>query len=167
LAALVKLLPRRPDVRLQLAGPGDHEWALCRLGPDRPAAEAAIDVLGTAPHEEIARRYREATVTVLPSHSEAFGIVLIESLASGTPVVCSESGGMPEIVDRPEVGRAVPWGDADALADALHEAIELAADPATPKRCAEHARRWDWERSIGPAHEALYRSVARGQQRRA
>jgi len=47
------------------------------------------------------------------------------------------------------------------LADALGEAITLAADPATPARCAAHARRWGWVETVGPMHEAVYRDVTR------
>jgi hypothetical protein len=47
------------------------------------------------------------------------------------------------------------------LSAALLDAIELAAQPGTPERCAAHAQQWDWEASIGPAHERLYERVAR------
>ena len=98
-------------------------------------------------------------MTVLPARDEAFGLALVESLASGTPVVCSKDGGMPEIVDDPCVGVTFSPRDAGALAGALDAAIDLAADPGTAQRCARHARRWDWETVIGPAHEACYRGL--------
>jgi hypothetical protein len=72
---------------------------------------------------------------------------------------------MPEILDRPDIGRVAPVGDSGALADAILEAIALAADPATASRCHEHARRWDWTTVIGPAHEAVYEQLARGRRR--
>ncbi|MCU1378734.1 MAG: glycosyl transferase group 1 [Acidimicrobiales bacterium] len=160
LRAMALVLDRHPDARLQLLGGGDTDWAFESLGTDEPRVRAAIDDLGRHVGD-VGHFYRSATVAVLPSKHEAFGVVLVESLASGTPVVCSDDGGMPEIVSSPAVGRVAPHGDPAALASAILEAVALAAAPGTPERCAEHARRWDWDTSIGPAHEALYRQVAR------
>jgi glycosyltransferase involved in cell wall biosynthesis len=135
-----------------------------RLGPAGDRAFAAVDDLGPG-REELPARYRGATVTVLPSVHEAFGIVLVESLASGTPVVCSDDGGMVEIVDRPAIGRVAPPRDPDRLAAAVIEAIDLANEPATPPACAEHARRWDWATAVGPAHEEVYARTVSGPRR--
>jgi phosphatidylinositol alpha-mannosyltransferase len=160
LAAFARLLVRFPDARLVLAGPGDTGWALDRLGPLRGSVEAALEVPGVGSLADVPRLYREATVTALPSINEAFGLVLVESLASGTPAVCNDDGGMPEIVDRPEVGRVVPPGDPAALADALEQTVVLAGLRDTPGACREHARRWGWVERVGPLHEELYRRVA-------
>lgn len=99
-------------------------------------------------------RFRDATVSVLPSVHEAFGLVLVESLASGTPVVCSRSGGMPEIVDRC-VGRIAPPDDPAGLAAAIVAAVALAVEPGAPARCAAHAAQWDWD-VVGPLHLLAY-----------
>lgn len=161
LEAFGLLLERRPDARLELAGPGDPGWALAGLGRDQDRVRSAVDVLGPGALDDVPLRYREATVTVLPSRNEAFGLVLVESLASGTPVVCTDEGGMPEIVDSPAVGRVAPRDDVVALAAALGDAIELAADPATVEQCAAHARRWGWD-EVGAQHEHVYRMVLAG-----
>ena len=156
------VLERRPDARLLVAGPGESAWAFERLGADRTRVMEHVDLLGAVPEGEVARLYRDATVTTLPSTNEAFGIVLIESLASGTPVVAGAAGGMPEIVDRPQVGRTVLFGDAAGLAQALDETIALAGDPLTPRRCREHAGRWGWTERVGRLHEDLYERVIAG-----
>jgi glycosyltransferase involved in cell wall biosynthesis len=161
MAALGILLERRPDARLQISSAGDHTWVVPQLGADADRLLAATDALGAGALEEIPGRYRAATVTVLPSAGEAFGLALVESLASGTPAVCSRAGGMPEIIDSDDVGRAVPHGDPVALAGALADVIDLAAQPDTPARCAAHARRWGWVEAVGPMHEDIYREVAR------
>ena len=161
LEAFADLLVRRPDARLLLSGPGDPTWAIDRVTRGRDAVAAAVDRLGAGGLDDVPGRYRAATVTVLPSRHEAFGLALVESLSSGTPVVCTQDGGMPEIVDDRGVGRVVPRDDPTALAAALDEVIDLAADPTTPARCAAHAARWGWQ-EIGPRHEQVYRSVLAG-----
>lgn len=161
LRAFAELIRTHPDVRVQISSATDWRWALDAVDPDRVAVvQRSIDVLGAGLPEEIPGRYRAATLTVLPSSGEAFGMVLVESLASGTPVVCNDDGGMPEIVAGASVGSVVDARDAVALRDALAEVIDLAADAATPPRCVEHARRWGWE-SIVSDHEAVYESIRR------
>jgi glycosyltransferase involved in cell wall biosynthesis len=110
--------------------------------------------------------YRSSTVTALPSSNEALGLVLLESLACGTPVVAGQHGGPVEIVSDPAVGRLVPLRNPPALARALCEAIDLARAPGTAARCAAHARRWDWAGAVGPEHEAVYLSALRRSGRR-
>jgi phosphatidylinositol alpha-mannosyltransferase len=151
--AMPAVLGALPETRLCIAGPG-------RLpaGGD-PRVAAAIDVLGVGAVEEVAGRYRDATATVLPSVDEAFGLVLAESLACGTPVVGSDSGGIPEVVST-QTGLLVAPDRPSDLARAIIEVVSLAADPATPVRCAEHARQWGWD-SIGPRHLAAYDDAIR------
>ena len=152
LAAAFPLL-RHDGSRLVLSGPGDHTWAL-------DDGRVAYDALGTGALDDVPDRYRAATVTALPSRNEAFGLALVESLASGTPVVCGDDGGPPEIVDDPRTGRVVPCRDERALANAIDAMIDAASDPDTPARCRERAARWDWAGAVGPAHERLYAFVA-------
>lgn len=155
LTALDLLLDRRPDTRLLVAGPGDPGPALAAA---TERSRAATDVLGVGHLDAVPGRYRTSTVTVFPSQYEAFGMVLVESLASGTPAVAVAEGGPAEILDDPATGRTCPTDDPRALADALEQAIDLAAQPGTPARCAQHAGRWHWER-VGPQHEAVYEAV--------
>jgi phosphatidyl-myo-inositol alpha-mannosyltransferase len=154
--ALPLVLRNHPEARLAISGAGDPRWALEGV----PSVARAIDVLGPGTLEDVPARYRDATVTVLPARNEAFGLALVESLASGTPVVCSDSGGMPEIVTSEAVGRVVPPGDEQALAAGICQAIALAADPETPRRCVDHATRWGWAERVGAEHERVYRRVA-------
>jgi glycosyltransferase involved in cell wall biosynthesis len=110
----------RPDARLLLAEGGALDG-----GTGDPAAMAA--------------RYREAWVSVLPSVGEAFGLVLVEALACGTPVVGTRSGAIPEVVDRPEIGTLFDGDDPQALAHALLDALALAEHPATGAACRARA----------------------------
>lgn len=155
LAAMPAVLESLPDARLALSGGGDPTAAFDALDPGIGRAVAPhVDDLGQGELADVPGRFRGATVSVLPSVHEAFGLVLVESLASGTPVVCSRSGGMPEIVD-PSVGRIAPPDHPAGLAAAIVAAVGLAAEPGTPARCAAHAARWDWG-SVGPLHLLAY-----------
>jgi glycosyltransferase involved in cell wall biosynthesis len=77
-----------------------------------------VSFVGRQAPEEVARLMRGSSVVVLPSRAESFGAVLVEALASGTPVVATRCGG-PEDIVRPEVGALVPPDDPEALASAI------------------------------------------------
>ena len=158
LAAFARVGATHPDVRLTLCGPGEPDWAYERVGSAIDAVRDRIDLVGPGDPADLPRRYAEATVTVLPSRNEAFGLALAESLASGTPVVGNRGGGADDIVT-PEVGRITNFGDVDGLAAALVDALALAEAPTTADECVARAQLWDWTASIGPQHEAIYREV--------
>jgi glycosyltransferase involved in cell wall biosynthesis len=139
----------RPDARLVLSRPVPQA-----LG----SGVEARDLDDTA---TLARAYAEAWVGVLPSWGEAFGLVLAEALACGTPVVGSDRGAAPEIIDRPGIGRIFAGEEPGALAGALLEALELAELPATADACRERALAFSRGRCID-AHLALYAELGAG-----
>lgn len=102
------------------------------LGPDlarvreRAMERGVADGLifcGPQPHETLARYYAAADLTVVPSRYESFGLVAIESMACGTPVVASRAGGLAYTVEEGRNGLLVPYGDVPALAAALGRAL--------------------------------------------
>lgn len=104
--------------------------------------------------------YREARLTVLPSEYEAFGLVLLESLAQGTPVVASRVGGIPEVVEDGRAGILVPPRSPGPLAAALARLLD---DPDLARRIGEYGReevvpRYSWE-ALARRVDALYREV--------
>src|SRR5205807_4918900 len=112
----------RPTARLVISRPRDLEAAR-RAGVD-------VDAVGVVwadldDRAALARTYREASVAVLPSENEAFGLVLVEAMACGTPVVGFAHGAIPEVIDRPEVGRLFDRRDPSAVATAILEWMEL------------------------------------------
>lgn len=155
LAAFALVLADAPDARLQLSGPGDPSWALAGVPS---AVSDHVDLLGVGDLAGTAERYRRATVTVSAARDEAFGLVVLESLASGTPVVGAPRGG-PAGMITDDVGRTAEPSDPTALARAVREAIDLARRPGTPARCRERAGRWSWD-VVGPDHEAVYERLA-------
>ena len=152
--AFARLRTGVPQVRLRLAGgrdPHQREPVAAEFGD----GVEHVEVDGTP---ALAAEYGAATATALPSDNEAFGLVLVESLAAGTPVVAARSGGCPEIVTDERVGRLYEPGDPEDLARALAAAIELAGDPACAAACREHAAAWDWDR-VAARYEAVYEAA--------
>lgn len=152
--AFAEVVRRRPGVRLVLAPPAAGPAAALLVGLDRTVRDR-IDIRVPAGSDELAALYRSATASVLPSVDEAFGLVLVESLAAGTPVVGVRSGAVPEVVDDDAVGRLAEPGEPIALARAIVEALDLGADAGTADACRRAARRWDWD-TVGPRWEAIH-----------
>lgn len=138
-----------------------REHPLARLllqRPSDPAMATALDSPGIEwvdPAEPIATQYASAWVSALPSVGDAFGMVLAESLACGTPVVASNRDALPEVVDRPGIGCLFHGDEPKALAGALLDAIELSQDPATAPACRARAEDFSPQR-CADAYEALY-----------
>jgi glycosyltransferase involved in cell wall biosynthesis len=144
-------------------------------GSERPRLEARARELGLADRvvfrgrvgdAELRRAYETADVFVLPSvldsrgDTEGLGVVLLEAMNYGVPVIASRIGGIVDIVTDNETGVLVPAGDAIALAGALEK---LFADPARARRLGEAGRRrlaehFSWD-AILERYEAVYRSV--------
>lgn len=106
------------SARLVLAGDGDERARLAELASDL-GVQDRVELPGRADRAETVRLFRESSIFVLPSRHEPFGIVNVEAMASGTPVVATSVGGVPEIVHDGVNGLLVPPGDPAALATAI------------------------------------------------
>jgi glycosyltransferase involved in cell wall biosynthesis len=99
-------------------------------------------------------------VTALPSRNEAFGLVLVESLACGTPIVASDHASLPELME-PGIGATAKVDDPASLATACRRSFELAATPGIAEACRAAAARHDWDTHVAPSIEALYLGSAK------
>ena len=150
--AFARVRRDRPGARLLLNRPHDSA-ATARLA----GAGEGIELVDMDDRSRLARLYGTAWASVLPSVNEAFGLVLAEGLACGTPGVGSDAGGIPEVIDRPGTGRLFDGGE-EQLARALLETMELAGDARTRDVCRERALEFSTERCT-QAYERLYNSL--------
>ena len=140
-AAFALVRRERPELRLVLTGSG-HEG---QPVPDGVAARGRVSA------EELVRLYRTAAALVFPSLYEGFGMPLLEAMATGCPVACSDAGSLPEVAGDaallfdPTSAEAIAAGILDALA----RADTLAA------RGLERARDFTWD-ACARAHDAVY-----------
>ncbi|HEX7134283.1 MAG TPA: glycosyltransferase family 4 protein [Iamia sp.] len=157
LEAVGLLAETRPDVRLHLSGPGD-------VGPILDAAPEGVrdhvDVLDLGDPDGQADRYAQAWVTCLPTQWDSFGLVIVESLAAGTPVVVGDAGAPSELVT-PETGRRTEPFTAEALAESLDQALDMAKDPDTVAACRALAAGYDWDEAITPLLVSIYADTDR------
>jgi glycosyltransferase involved in cell wall biosynthesis len=176
---LIRALP--PGARLTIVGTGGHD-------PDPPErdypqllrdlAEARdVEFVGPVDDDDLADRYRRAAVVVVPSVertwygreiavSELLGLVAIEAMASGTPVVASRVGGLPEVVQDGVTGYLVPPGDVAALHGRL---TAILRDPELAGRLGANGRalaraELTWDRCAERCLEA-YRELLDGRRR--
>ena len=135
-----------PSARAVIAGDGPEHTALRALAADLGLNEATV-FTGALPDEELERLYRHADVFCLPSVQEGFGIVFLEAMACGLPIVATTSAAIPEVVPDRQAGRLVRPGDVEALAHAL---VELLARPSLRASYGafgrRHVERYDWDR---------------------
>ena len=102
---------------------------------------------------------RNARALVLPSEWEAFGLVLLEAMAAGTPIVATEVGGVPEVLDGGRAGRLVPYGDPARLAAALRSVVQDAPETGRLRAAGrERVLGFDWSVTVD-RHRALYREL--------
>lgn len=134
--AIALLKSRILDVSVEFVGDGPQREEYERLAQQLGVADRCI-FMGKVSHNEVLARMAASTVCVVPSRSEAFGLVNIESMAVGTPVVASRVGGIPEIVRDGQDGFLVPPNDPRALADRLGLIL---SDPTLRAQMSQNAR---------------------------
>ncbi|GGO82451.1 glycosyltransferase family 4 protein [Wenjunlia tyrosinilytica] len=160
LKAFPRILEELPDVRLLVAGRGDEKEAAASL-PEKVRSQ--VEFLGMVSDEDKARLLRSVDLYVAPNTGgESFGIILVEAMSAGAPVLASDLDAFRQVLGGGEAGELFPVEDADALAES---AVRLLGDP---ERLAElrrigsaHVRRFDWSR-VGADILSVYETITAG-----
>ena len=126
ITAMPRLLLEWPDVQLALVGEGDDREWLERLAEER-GVRRRVHFLSSVSYPQLVACYSACEIFALPSSGEGFGLVYLEAMACGKPVVGGAHGGAPEVIDDGRTGYLVQHGDAGQLATSLET---LLADPA-------------------------------------
>jgi glycosyltransferase involved in cell wall biosynthesis len=150
----VAIVGRKVPVHLRVIGPDGHQASLIR----RQLANAGeAEAVGWVNEADLAREYRAADVFAYPSIYEGFGLPVLEAMASGTPVVTSTGGSLPEVAGNAAL--VVDPIDTDAIAAAI---LRIADDPVLARSLRtqgiERAAQFTWDRSA-EIHAAVYRDL--------
>lgn len=159
IAAAPQILAALPAVRFLVAGRGPLLDELRRMAQELGVGDR-FDFLGYVSDAERDRLYQVADVAVFPSLYEPFGIVVLEAMTAGVPVVVANTGGLAELVGSEAVGLLHTPGDPDSLAQAvlhtLHHPEEAAARARNALHMLDEVYRWP---RIAERTRAVYERV--------
>lgn len=164
--AFVQLKTTQPRARMVVVGDGPQRVACEAAVP--PALRQDVRFLGRVPDDEVPRWFRTADLYVAPAlGGESFGIVLLEAMAAGAPVIASDIPGYRSSVTDGRNGRLVPPGDPVALAKCCDE---LLSSPklrtSLVRQAQQEVLRYDWARVASEVREVYGRAVLREHARR-
>jgi glycosyltransferase involved in cell wall biosynthesis len=155
IVALDALARLSEDLQLVMVGPVKRGFGEVRAAMDRLRLGSRVELAGYVSKKDLAALYRGAACMIFPSHYEGFGLPVLEAMASGTPVVATTAGAIPEVAGDAAV--LVPPGDADALAAGVQVAI--ADRDRLVAAGLDRARRFRWasvaERTLDVYRELL------------
>jgi len=145
LTAIAKIKPVVPDIWLAIAGRGHIQTSLEKQVVEL-GLENQVRFLGFLPDQQLPIAYQAADLTVMPSQSfEGFGLAILESLACGTPVLCTPVGGMPEILQSFTPELITDSIAVDSLANKLQEVMLAKIVLPTREECRNYAaENYDW-----------------------
>ncbi|MCV3212217.1 glycosyltransferase family 4 protein [Plectonema radiosum NIES-515] len=147
LIAIATIKPRIPDVWLAIGGRGVLEAALKEQTAELGLKDH-VEFLGFLPDDQLPIAYQAADLSVMPSQSfEGFGLAIVESLACGTPVVCTPVGGMPEILEPFSPHLITDSIEVSAIAEKLEEVLLKKIPVPSPEDCRNYAvTHFDWQK---------------------
>jgi glycosyltransferase involved in cell wall biosynthesis len=160
--AMPMLLERHPKLKVLFAGPYDNvlgeEAYWQRMRPAIERLDGHWEFVGTLSPAEMSPFFGACDVLVVPSlnSTESFGLVQVEAMLCGTPVIASDLPGVRQPIRMTGMGEIVPPADADALTSKLLEVLERRASYVRPR--AEIAATFAIERTV-EAYESLFRQL--------
>lgn len=156
LEAIATIKPRIPDVWLAIAGRGHIQAALQQQATEL-GLEDNVKFLGFIPDEDLPLAYQAADFTIMPSQSfEGFGLAVVESLACGTPVICTPVGGMPEILSSFSPDLITTSTAASAIAEKLEQALLQKLLIPSRETCHQYAAtHFNWQKIAQQVREVL------------
>jgi alpha-1,3-rhamnosyl/mannosyltransferase len=132
-----------PDARLRIIGPEDPRYPEPRLRARARGVESAIEWSGYLDDKELKQAYQDASVLVLPSRYEGFGLPVVEAMACGTPVICSNCSSLPEVA-----GDAAILVDPDSTPDLVEAITQILSTTALARELRrkgiDRARGFSW-----------------------
>lgn len=157
LQAFARVRAARRDARLVLVGDGPLRSTIA-AGARRLGVADAVVLTGALPNREVADWMAACDLLALPSLVEPLGVVALEALASGRPVVATRIGGTPEVVPVPRAGALVDPADPADVAAAL---LRVLAAPPTPEACRAAATPNGIDRQAAKVEAALVAATGR------
>lgn len=136
ITALPRLLTEWPDLQLVAVGEGDDQAWLEAIAEGRGVRRHVHFLTGLS-YAEIAACYAACEVFALPSRGEGFGLVYLEAMACGKPVIAGAHGGAPEVIEDGKTGYLVQHGDVSQLSTSLET---LLSDPGLAKEMGARGR---------------------------
>jgi D-inositol-3-phosphate glycosyltransferase len=173
LRAMALIQQRRPEVlhNACMAIIGGDPWAddldeeMARLQQLRTDLDIhdLVTFLGAKDQDLLPNYYAAAEMVVMPSHYESFGMVALEAMAMGTPVIASEVGGLAHLVKHGVTGYHVPSRDPEALAARIYELLSNQdCRQVLGQQARDYARRYDWANIVNRMM-AVYEEVVAGE----
>jgi teichuronic acid biosynthesis glycosyltransferase TuaC len=153
---IIAALAELPEATLVIAGSGPMRDELESVAREK-GVSARVRFLGEVAHDDLSEAYRAADIFVLASSREGWANVLLEAMASGTPVVATNVNGTPEVIRDPKLGILVEERSAAALARAIQELRRLQPDR---RAVRSYAEQFSWDETAR-ANKALFLAAAR------
>ena len=157
--AFAVLARRFPEIRLVIAGDGPERQALADQAAGLGVSDR-VDFVGWVAPDDVAALIEKASIVLVPSRWEGFGLVALEAAVMGRPVVATNVGGLPEVVKNNETGILVPVDEIDELVKAVEHLLtnpdRAIAMGAAARRHAMQA--FNWSNHV-EAYDRIYRRL--------
>lgn len=147
LTAIAQIKPKIPNIYLAIAGRGPLQNSLKQIVTEL-GLEDNVKFLGFLPDELLPVAYQAADLSIMPSQSfEGFGLAIVESLACGTPVICTPVGGMPEILEPFSPDLITDSTEVNSIAKKLEQVFLGEITKPSRQQCREYAvNNFDWDK---------------------